>query len=83
MKLQELVNYEKFYLNMADSTLPLACAYQLNKVYLSIQNDLEFYKRTAQNILNECSELDEDGNIRYTEDKSQVILKKLEHITCM
>ena len=76
MKIKDIVNFEKFYMNIADSTLPLMTAYKLNNIYLAVKNDLDFYKAQAQKTLVDCAQFNEDGSVKYNEDKTQIILKQ-------
>ena len=39
-------------------------------------NDLDFYKTQAQKTLVDCAQFNEDGSVKYNEDKKAISRKK-------
>lgn len=59
----------------ANATLPLKVAYKLNKLKKAIEVEGEFYTSKFQEIVDEYAKRDENGNLKYSEDGSQIMIK--------
>ena len=59
----------------ADTNLPLKGAYKLNKIRKAIEKESEFYQEKFQEIVNTYAKMDENGQIVFSEDGSQILIK--------
>ena len=59
----------------ADTNLPLKGAYKLNKIRKAIEKEGEFYQEKFQEIVNTYAKMDENGQIVFSEDGSQILIK--------
>lgn len=57
------------------ATLPLKGAYKLNKIKKSIEKEGEFYTEKFQEIVNTYAKKDEEGNLVFSEDGSQIMIQ--------
>ena len=60
----------------ADTVLPLKGAYKLNKIKKAIEKESDFYQDKFQEIVDTYAKKDENGNLVYSEDGSQIIIKE-------
>lgn len=56
-------------------TLPLKGAYKLNKIKKAVEKEGEFYSEKFQEIVNTYAKKDENGNLVFSEDGSQIMIK--------
>ena len=59
----------------ADTTLPLKGAYKLNKIKKAVEKEGEFYTEKFQEIVNTYAKKDENDQIIFSEDGSQIMIK--------
>lgn len=59
----------------ADAHLPLKGAYKLNKIRKAVEKESEFYSEKFQEIVNTYAKTDENGQIVFSEDGSQIMIK--------
>ena len=59
----------------AGTSLPLKGAYKLNKIKKAIEKENEFYIEKFQEIVDTYAKKDDDGNLVYSEDGSQIMIK--------
>lgn len=55
--------------------LPLKVAYKLNKLKQAIATEGEFYSNKFQEIVDKYAQKDENGNIKFSEDGSQILIE--------
>ena len=56
-------------------TLPLKGAYKLNKIKKAVEKEGEFYVEKFQEIVNNYAKKDENGNLVFSEDGNQIMIK--------
>ena len=56
-------------------TLPLKGAYKLNKIKKAVEKEGEFYSEKFQEIVNTYAKKDESGNLVFSEDGNQIMIK--------
>lgn len=56
--------------------LPLKAAYKLNKVRKAVEKEGEFYSEKFQEILNQYAKKDENGELVFSEDGDQIMIKE-------
>ncbi len=59
----------------SDVSLPLKGAYKLNKLKKAIEKESEFYQEKFQEIVDKYAQKDEKGELVYSEDRSQIMIK--------
>lgn len=58
------------------TTLPLKGAYKLNKIKKAIEKEGEFYTDKFQEIVDTYARKDDDGNLVFSEDGNQIMIKE-------
>ena len=59
----------------ADTNLPLKGAYKLNKIKKAVEKENEFYVEKFQEIVNTYAKTDENGQLVYSDDGNQIMIK--------
>ena len=59
----------------SSTTLPLKGAYKLNKIKKAVEKESEFYSDKFQEIVDTYAKHDDDGNLVFNEDGSQIMIK--------
>lgn len=57
------------------TNLPLKAAYKLNKIRKAVEKEGEFYSEKFQDILNNYAKKDEKGELVFSEDGDQIMIK--------
>lgn len=57
------------------TNLPLKAAYKLNKIRKAVEKEGEFYSEKFQDILNNYAKKDENGELVFSEDGDQIMIK--------
>ena len=57
------------------TTLPLKGAYKLNKIKKAVEKEGEFYTEKFQEIVDTYARKDDDGNLVFSDDGSQIMIK--------
>lgn len=55
--------------------LPLKGAYKINKITQSIEKEAEFYAEKFQEIIDTYAKKDENGNLVFSDDGSQIMIQ--------
>ena len=71
-QLMDFRNEEAFLNNV---TLPLKASYKINKIKQSIAKELDFYGEKFQEIVDTYAQKDSDGNYKFSEDGSQILIQ--------
>ena len=59
----------------ANTNLPLKGAYKLNKIKKAVEKENEFYIEKFQDIVNTYAKTDENGELVYSDDGNQIMIK--------
>ena len=59
----------------SDTTLPLKGAYKLNKIKKSVEEESAFYVEKFQEIIDTYAQKNEQGQLVYSDDGSQILIK--------
>ena len=59
----------------AGTSLPLKGAYKLNKIKKAVEKEGEFYTEKFQEIVDTYAKKDDDGNLVYSEDGTQIMIQ--------
>ena len=57
------------------ATLPLKGAYKLNKIKKAVEKEGEFYTEKFQEIVDTYARKDDDGNLIFSDDGNQIMIK--------
>ena len=60
----------------ANASLPLKIAYKLNKLKKAVEAEGEFYSNKFQEIVDTYAKKDENGNIVFSDDGNQIMIKE-------
>lgn len=79
MRIQKILAMEEAIKNLKSKNLPIKTAYRLLKLAEFVTTESDNYRNLFRQILDEYAEKNEDGSFVFSEDGTNVILKK-EHI---
>ena len=79
MRIQKILAMEEAIKNLKSKNLPIKTAYRLLKLAEFVATESDNYRNLFRQILDEYAEKNEDGSFVFSEDGTNVILKK-EHI---
>lgn len=60
---------------LSDTNLPLKVAYKLNKIRKAVEKESEFYADKFQEIVHTYAKTDDNGEVVFSEDGSQILIK--------
>ena len=73
--MDQLIDFRNSGDFFANTNLPLKGAYKLNKIKKAVEKENEFYIEKFQEIVNTYAKIDENGELIYSEDGSQIMIK--------
>ncbi len=73
--MDQLINFRDNGGFFADAHLPLKGAYKLNKIRKAVEKESEFYSEKFQEIVNTYAKMDENGQIVFSDDGTQIMIK--------
>ena len=73
--MDQIVNFRNNGDFFSDVTLPLKGAYKLNKIKKAVEKEGEFYSEKFQEIVEKYAKHDDDGNLIFSEDGNQIMIK--------
>jgi len=73
--MDQLINFRDNGGFFANAHLPLKGAYKLNKIRKAVEKESEFYSEKFQEIVNTYAKKDENDQIVFSEDGSQIMIK--------
>jgi hypothetical protein len=79
MRIQKILAMEEAIKNLKSKNLPIKTAYRLLKLAELVATESDNYRNLFRQILDEYAEKNEDGSFVFSEDGTNVILKK-DHI---
>lgn len=79
MRIQKILAMEEAIKNLKSKNLPIKTAYRLLKLAEFVATESDNYRNLFRQILDEYAEKNEDGSFVFSEDGTNIILKK-DHI---
>lgn len=76
MRIQKILAMEEAIKNLKSKNLPIKTAYRLLKLAEFVATESDNYRNLFRQILDEYAEKNEDGSFVFSEDGTNVILKK-------
>ncbi len=73
--MQQALDFRKAYNFFNEIKLPLKAAYKLTKIKQAVEKETEYYGEKFQEIVDTYAKKDEDGNLMYNKDGSQILIK--------
>ena len=73
--MQQALDFRKAYIYFNEIKLPLKAAYKLTKIKQAIEKETEYYGQKFQEIVDTYAQKDENGNLKYNEDGTQIMIK--------
>lgn len=83
LKMQQIIEFQKFYNNVKNIKLPLKTAYKLNKLITQINTESSFYQQKFSEIINEFGKRDENGELVYSSDKTSIEIEDARLDECL
>lgn len=74
--MEDIINFRNADDIFGDIDLPLKVAYKINKMKKSIDSESSFYSEKFQKIIDEYAKKDDDGNVVFNDDGSQIIIQE-------
>ncbi len=75
IKMEELVSFYQRSDVFSNKTLPLKGAFKLNRIKKDMEEDFDFYQEKFRDILEKYAQREENGEVKLSEDGSQVLIK--------
>ena len=82
LKMQQIIEFQKFYNNVKNIKLPLKTAYKLNKLFIQANEELSFYQQKFVEIINNFGKRDENGELVYSSDKTSIEIEEARRDEC-
>ena len=73
--MQQALDFRKAYNFFNEIKLPLKAAYKLTKIKQAVEKETEYYGEKFQEIVDTYAKKDEDGNLMYSKDGTQILIK--------
>ena len=71
MKMYEILAVQDFYPSVQDQKMPIKTIYKLTRLGRKIEEELEFYQKEFQKIINDYA-LKENGQLVYSDDLTSI-----------
>ena len=73
--MQQALDFRRAYNVFNEVKLPLKAAYKLTKIKNAVENETQYYGEKFQEIVDTYAQKDENGNLKYNEDGTQILIK--------
>lgn len=73
--MQQVLDFGKAYNFFNEIKLPLKAAYKLTKIKNAVEKETEYYREKFQDIIDTYAKKDENGELMYNEDGTQILIK--------
>ena len=74
--MEQVINFRNSGSIFGKTDLPLKVAYKLNKIRMAAEKEAEFYSEKFQNIISTYAKTDENGNLIFSDDNDQIMIKE-------
>lgn len=74
--MNQLIKFYKENGIFSNKVLPLKGAFKLNRIKKDIEKDFTFYQEKFKEILEKYAQRDEAGNIKFSDDGEQILIKE-------
>ena len=73
--MQQALDFRKAYNFFNEIKLPLKAAYKLTKIKNAVEKETDYYGEKFQEIVDTYAKKDENGELQYNEDGTQILIK--------
>ena len=73
--MEQLIDFRNNGDFFATANVPLKGAYKINKIKKAVEKESEFYSEKFQEIIDSFAQKDENGNLKFSEDGSQILIQ--------
>lgn len=73
--MEQLIDFRNNGDFFATANVPLKGAYKINKIRKAVEKEGEFYAEKFQEIVNEYAQKDERGEVKLSDDGSQILIQ--------
>lgn len=73
--MEQLIDFRNNGDFFATANVPLKGAYKINKIRKAVEKEGEFYAEKFQEIVNEYAQKDEQGEVKLSDDGSQILIQ--------
>ena len=73
--MEQLIDFRNNSNFFAGANLPLKGAYKINKIRKAVEKESEFYTEKFQEIVNEYAQKDEQGELKFSDDGTQILIQ--------
>lgn len=63
-----------------EQKLPIKLSYKIMKILSNLEGELQFYRTQLQDLLKDCAQIDEQGNLIYSDESQENFLLKSDKI---
>ena len=74
--LGQLIQFNSILTSLQELKLPLSIAFAINKIKEQLNTSFPFYQDSLRQIIFDCGDLDENGQVKPTEDGKGILLKE-------
>jgi len=73
--MQQALDFGRAYNFFNEIKLPLKAAYKLTKIKNAVEKETDYYREKFQEIVDTYAKKDENGELQYNEDGTQILIK--------
>ena len=73
--MEQVVDFRNNSDFLGDAQLPLKAAYKINKLRKSVETEFDYYSNKFKEIVDTYAKKDENGNIAFNDDGSQILIE--------
>ena len=73
--MEQIIDFRNNDNIFSNTNLPLKAAYKLNKIRKAVEKEGDFYSEKFQEVLDKYAKKDENGELIFNEDGSQIMIK--------
>ena len=74
--MEQIIDFRNAIDTFSEMDLPLKAAYKINKIRKALDKETDFYSEKFREIIDEYSKKDENGDIVFSEDGNEIIIKE-------
>ena len=74
--MEQIIDFKNNASFFSNQSIPLKGAYKLNKIRKQVEKESEFYSEKFQEIVDTYAKKDENGNIVFSDDGNQIMIKE-------
>lgn len=76
VNMEQIIDFRNNEGAFGEMNLPLKVAYKINKIKKAVEKEGDFYAEKFEDIVNKYAKKDENGELVFNEDGSQIMIKE-------